>query len=137
MIRLLIALFFCLILVQERLTEKTKYHNSYFFSQTNNQGDSGMQILNSHQLVTNNGKSGSSGGTIIIKNGRKYNYDGKDFYDAITNKKLNGNEANQLKMEMKKNLDTGFKQMKQAQKEIKQAEYDIAHFDQNLMNMDY
>ena len=89
MIKLLTTIYFCLILVQERLgvvTIAEENHNEYFASQRN-QAHSAMLTLNSHQLTLNNLKSRFRREIIITSRG-KYNYDGKDFYDAITNKKI-------------------------------------------------
>lgn len=75
---------------------------------------SAIHNVNSNQLMLMNMKS-RFGREFVIGGGRNYYYDGKDFYDRVTNEKLNDSKANELKTEIQQKLDKSLSQLKTAQ----------------------
>jgi hypothetical protein len=69
-----------------------------------------LQNVNSNQMMLKNLKL-RFGREFIINGNGNYYYDGKDFYDSFTNKKMGAHEAKELQLK----LDSSLKQLKLAQ----------------------
>lgn len=75
---------------------------------------SAIDNVNSNKLMLINMKS-RFGREFVISGGGNYYYDGKDFYDRVTNQKMNDSKAKELKTEIQQKLDKSLNQINQAQ----------------------
>lgn len=114
MIKAFITLYFCSTLLQVKLVS----------NEINDFQPATLKALDSHQLLLEE----------IVTSRGKYNYDGVNFYDSVTKKKMDDDEAAQLKKKIQNNIDIGIQQMKEAQSQLKQAEHQIFQAQQNLNN---
>lgn len=76
--------------------------------------ESAIHNVNANQLMLLNMKS-RFGREFVISGGGNYYYDGKDFYDRVTNEKMKEGKANELKTDIKQKIDKSLNQVSQAQ----------------------